>query len=93
MARKNLGTIILSFILFFTIAHIFGEEEAGEKFIDSEETITFIFFPINSIIGLTLLLKWEGLGGVIAVIGMFGLFLMRFDLITNPGLKNLGFIN
>ena len=51
------GTIILSFILFFTIAHIFGEEEAGEKFIDSEETITFIFFPISSIIGLTLAFK------------------------------------
>jgi len=57
MARKNLGTIILSFILFFTIAHIFGEEEAGEKFLDSEETITFIFFPISSIIGITLAFK------------------------------------
>ena len=29
-------------------------------------------------------LKWEGLGGLITTIGIIGLFIMRFDLISNP---------
>lgn len=77
------GSLILAFVLFFVLAHIFGDEESGEGFRNTGEVITFIFFPISSVIGLSIALKWEGLGGLITIGGIIGLFIMRFDLISN----------
>ncbi len=77
------GSLILAFVLFFVLAHIFGNEESGGGFRNTGEVITFIFFPISSVIGLSIALKWEGLGGLITIGGIIGLFIMRFDLISN----------
>ena len=76
------GTSILAFVLFFLFAHIFGTEEGGNGF--NNTSISFIFFPISSIIGLAIALKWEGLGGLITTVGIIGFFILRFDLISNP---------
>lgn len=76
------GTLILAFVLFFVLAHIFGDEESG-GFQGTSEIITFIFFPVSSVIGLSIAWKWEGLGGLITTLGIIGLFIMRFDLISN----------
>ena len=78
------GTLILTFVLFFVLALIFGDEESGEGLVNTSEVFTFIFFPVSSIIGLTIALKWEGLGGLITTIGIIGLFIIRIDLISNP---------
>ena len=78
------GTLILAFVLFFVLAHIFGDEEADMRFVNESEVFTFILFPVSSVIGLSIALKWEGLGGLITTIGIIGLFIMRFDLISNP---------
>lgn len=77
------GSLILAFVLFFVLVSIFGDEESGEGFQNTSEVITFIFFPISSIIGLSIALKWEGLGGLITIGGIIGLFVMRPDLISN----------
>jgi len=76
------GTSILAFVLFFLFAHIFGTEEGGKGF--NNNSISFIFFPVSSIIGLAIALKWEGLGGLITTVGIIGLFILRFDLISDP---------
>ncbi|MDP1623204.1 MAG: hypothetical protein Q8M08_12795 [Bacteroidales bacterium] len=76
------GTSILAFILFFLFAHIFGTEEGDNGF--KNNSISFIFFPVSSIIGLAIALKWEGLGGLITTIGIIGFFILRFDLISDP---------
>ena len=76
------GTLVLSFALFFVLAPIFGGEESGEVLRNTSEVITFIFFPVSSVIGLSLALKWEGLGGLITTAGIIGLFITRFDLIS-----------
>lgn len=76
------GTSILAFVLFFLFAHIFGTEEGINGF--NNNSISFIFFPISSIIGLAIALKWEGLGGLITTVGIIGLFILRFDLISDP---------
>lgn len=77
------GSLILAFILFFLLAHVFGEDESGNGFQNTKEVITFLFFPISTSIGLSLALKWEGLGGIITVAGMIGLFALRPDLLNN----------
>ena len=78
------GTPILAFVLFFLFAHIFGNEEGGNGFNNTKESISFIFFPCSIIIGLAIALKWEGLGGLITTVGIIGLFITRFDLISEP---------
>jgi len=76
------GTSILAFVLFFLFANIFGTEGGGNGF--NNNSISFIFFPISSIIGLAIALKWEGLGGLIATVGIIVFFILRSDLISDP---------
>jgi hypothetical protein len=82
-SARILGSLILAFVLFFLLAHIFGEEEAGNGFQNTQEVITFLFFPFSLVIGLSLAFKWEGLGGIITLVGMIGLFVLRPDLLRN----------
>jgi len=78
------GTFILAFVLFFVVALILGGDESGDGLFDTKEVITFIFFPVSTVIGLSIALKLEGLGGLITTLGMIGLLIMRFDLLSNP---------
>ena len=76
------GTLILAFVLFFLIADIIGGSESGGG-LKKDEILSFIFFPISTLLGLAIALKWEGLGGLIATLGIAGLFMVRFDLISD----------
>jgi len=80
---RILGSIIIAFVIFFLAAHIFGNNESGEGFRDSKEIITFLLFPIGSTIGLAIAWKWEGLGGLITIISMIGLFCLRPELLNS----------
>ena len=77
------GSLVLAFLLFFLLAHVFGNDESGEGFRNSREVISFIFFPISTVIGLAVALKWEGLGGIIILTGLVGIFILVPDLRTN----------
>ena len=63
---RGWGGIILAFVLFFLIAPIFGNEEGRTGFTNTRDIITFILFPISTIIGLAIAYKWEGTGGLIS---------------------------
>ena len=79
------GTTILAFFLLFLFADIadnFGSEKSG-GIRDVKEAISAIS-GIIAIIGLAIALKWEGFGGLLTIIGLTGLFIVRFDLISNP---------
>ncbi|MCT4624373.1 MAG: hypothetical protein N4A46_12180 [Schleiferiaceae bacterium] len=80
-AARVSGTLILAFILFMALAHVFGDEESGNGFQNTREIIAFIFFPVSTVIGLSLALKWEGLGGIVTVFAMLGLIIVRPDLL------------
>ena len=80
---RILGSLILAFVLFFLLAQIFGEDESGNGFQNTKEVISFLFFPISTLIGLSLAFKWEGLGGIITIVGMTGLFVIRPDLLNS----------
>jgi hypothetical protein len=76
------GTAILALILFFLFANIFGTEQGG-GIRDVKEAFVAIF-SIIALIGLAIALKWEGLGGLLTIVGLIGLFILRFDLLSNP---------
>ena len=77
------GSLILAFVLLFTLADVFRGSGGGSP------SISFVFMPIGLIIGLGLALKWEGLGGLIATLSMIGFFVLRPDSLDVPIL--LGF--
>ena len=79
---RILGSLILAFVLFFLLAYIFGEDESGNGFRNTKEVISFLFFPVSTFIGLSLAFKWEGLGGIITIVGIIGLFVIRPDLLN-----------
>jgi hypothetical protein len=80
---RILASLILAFVLFFLIAHIFGKEESGNGFRNTSEFISFLFFPVSTVLGLSLAYKWEGLGGIITLSGMIGLVIIRPDLLLS----------
>ena len=77
------GSLILAFVLFFILGHIFGDEGLGLENLSNKDIITLIFFPISSIIGLSIALKNEKIGGLITTLGIIGLLIVRSDLISN----------
>jgi len=70
--------------LFFVLAHLFGDEGLGLDNISNQEKITFLFFPISTIVGLLIAYKNELIGGSITTLGMIGLLIMMPELLTNP---------
>jgi hypothetical protein len=64
------GTSALAFGLFFLLAHLFGNEESGEGLRNLKEVVTFICFPIATLTGFAVALKWEGLGGLITSLAL-----------------------
>jgi len=77
------GSVIFAFVLFFLIAHLFGNEESSDNPISIKDKITFVLFPLGTIIGLAVALKWEGLGGFIASLSLLILFAIRVDLVQS----------
>ena len=76
------GSLIVVFILFFLTMEAFGSESTAPGFLNYREIVTFIFFPMSTVIGLVIALKWEGLGGLIATVGIVMLFVLRPDLLV-----------
>ena len=70
-------------MLFFVLAHLFGEDESGEGFRTAKEVITFLCFPIGTILGLALAWKWELLGGMITTGALLLTFLFMPELLSN----------
>ncbi|HRD53148.1 MAG TPA: hypothetical protein PKY96_10935 [Flavobacteriales bacterium] len=79
------GTLLLAFLLFMLIGHLLGDANGpeGMRFNGGKEIMSFILFPVCSIIGLALAYKRELLGGLIAVLSMVLLFVMRPDLLMS----------
>lgn len=77
------GTVILAFLLFFLIAHLFGSDESGEGFRSIQEIVMFICFPISATLGLILALKWPGIGGWIIIVSMLIFYIMEPGMLKN----------
>ena len=79
----------LVFLIYMLAGHILAEfQDSPDKLTgglnSSREWILFICFPISTLVGLAVAWRFEALGGLIAVVGMVGLFVLRPDLIMQP---------
>ena len=78
------GSISLLFLFFMVGAHLI-EAIAGSGdtngFNATSEMLSFLFFPVSTMTGLSLAWKWEGLGGLMTIIGIMCFHIMRPDLI------------
>ena len=77
------GSLILAFVLFFVLAYMFGDEGLGFENLSNRDIITFICFPVSSVVGLSVALKNEKIGGLITTLGIIGLLIIRSDLSSN----------
>jgi hypothetical protein len=81
------GSVSLIFLLFFVGAHLIGtitgKGEPMGRFNSPSEMVSFIFFPVSIMIGLAMAWKWEGLGGLIATVGIIAFYIIRRDLLFN----------
>ena len=95
LTARILGSISLLFLVFMVGAHlvaaIMGEEARGNGFQSTAEVLSFICFPVSIMIGLALAWKWEGLGGIITVLGIICFHIIRPDLIFDPMIDGLAF--
>jgi hypothetical protein len=89
------GALSLAFLLFMVGAHLigalFGSGESGNGFQSTTEMLSFIFFPVSIMIGLALTWKWEGLGGIVTIVGIICFHILRPDLIFDPMIDGLAF--
>lgn len=95
-AARVWGTLIFAFVTFFLVTSFFGEW--GEGLRNPRELLVFLAFPISTVVGVGIALRWEGLGGLITTAGMLIAFIVRPDLIrllffsvgvTGPGILYL----
>ncbi|MEM7372764.1 MAG: hypothetical protein AAF587_29355 [Bacteroidota bacterium] len=77
---RILGGLMILFGGFFLFGHLFGAEDGLSGFHSSTDILSFLCFPISTLIGLTLAWKWEAVGALITLGGMLGLILLRPDL-------------
>ena len=78
------GSISLLFLFFMVGAHLIeaiAGSGATNGFNATSEMLSFLFFPVSTMIGLSLAWKWEGLGGLMTIIGIMCFHIMRPDLI------------
>lgn len=71
----------IAFILYMVIGHLFGSEP--QTINSTKDILAFSFFPTDVLIGLLIAWKWEGLGGIITIGSVAGLYVLRPDLIGN----------
>ncbi len=80
------GSLILAFVLYFVIIHLIEDQGSGlAGLTETRELISFIFFPILTLVGLAMAYRWEGIGGLVTTTAL--LFTMIFS-----GLLDLKFI-
>ena len=89
------GSLSLLFLLFMVGAHLIGAISGsgadGNGFQSTTEVLSFICFPVSVMIGLGLAWKWEGLGGIITVVGIICFHITRPDLIFDPMIDGIAF--
>lgn len=85
---RSWGAMVLIFLLFMVCAHVWDSitgETQSDGFQSASELISFIFFPIGTMVGIALALwsKLEGPGSIIGIVSMTGFFALRPEMITD----------
>ncbi len=80
------GTIVALFLLVMLMGHLVGDTNgpASWAFTSTRDLLSFIFFPVLTLIGLLLAYKWSAIGGALCTAGIVLLLLVRPDLLGSP---------
>ena len=79
---RILGLIILLFFLYFLIVYVLGIGHEAMSISTTTEVLTFVGFPICTVIGLALAWRYEGIGGALTVLGNLVLLILRPELFS-----------
>ena len=79
---RVLGTFWVIFIAYFLIVKVMGFGSDGMALSRWQDVITFVVYPLLTLLGLSLAWKWEGFGGALTLIATLGLLMIRPELIA-----------
>lgn len=78
------GLMSIAFMLFMAAGHIFGSEQQNINSFTFTDMLTLTFYPTGVLLGLIIAWKWDGIGGIIAIGSIIGLYVLRPVLILDP---------
>ena len=78
------GSLVLLFLLYFLIGHLLSDQDNLKGFGSTEEVLTFICFPVLTILGLIIAYRYEGTGALVVLLGFVGLLLLGSDVLLSP---------
>ncbi len=83
------GTLVAVALVFSISAHLINDGTVSSDPLILTDVLQIIFYHICLPIGFLIALKWELLGGLIAVGGLIGFHIIRPDLILDPMMDGL----
>ncbi len=84
------GTTVMVFVLFFFLAHLFGDSEVDDDYIlSTSDLLSFVFMISATVVGFGLAWKWEGIGCLVTLVSLIGLAIVRVDLFQTLNLISL----
>ena len=95
-AARIWGLIGIVFLGFMVGAHLIealfiSKEPISKGFNSTTDLISFLCFPISTLVGLVIAFKWMRFGGLITTIGIIAFHFIRPDLILDPMIDGLAF--
>ena len=88
-SARVLSLVSISFISFFIISHMFGNESAS--FNSTYEIFEYLFFPLGVLFGLTVAWKWKLVGAIITLFSITMFHILRQELLLDPIIDGLAF--
>jgi hypothetical protein len=83
LAARLMAAAMLIVVLYFLLAYLIGSHESFGHFRNLRELLTFICFPVSSLIGLGMTFRYEWAGALLVLAGLAGLLLLRPELGSN----------
>jgi cbb3-type cytochrome oxidase subunit 3 len=84
------GTTVMAFVLFFALAHLFGDSHVDDDYIlSTSDVLSFVFLISATVLGFAVAWKWEGIGCLITLVSLIGLAIVRVDLFQTLNLISL----
>ena len=80
------GTVVALFLLYMLIGHLVGEANGPDPwtFGSTRDLLSFLLFPLLTLIGLLLAYRWTVIGGTLCTATIVLLLLIRPDLLRSP---------
>ncbi len=79
-SARFLGTLWVLFMAYFVLFYVLGIGGEGMVMKSTADVITFLVYPMCTLVGLSIAWKWEGVGSAVTVLANIGLLVFRPEL-------------